>query len=83
MENRIAFVCIIVKNRQSSLALHGLLHDFGQHIIGRMGIPYQQKDMSIISVIMDAPNDVISALTGKLGMIQDVTVKIAYAKGEE
>lgn len=79
MEIRIAAVSIIVENPDSVEKLNNILHDYGRYIIGRMGIPYQKRDISIISIVMDAPNDVISALSGKLGMLPDVTAKTVYS----
>lgn len=80
METRVALIGIVVENLNSVEKLNGLLHDYGQYIIGRMGIPYEKKGVSIISVAMDAPQDVISALSGKLGMIDGVTAKTIYSK---
>lgn len=80
METRVALIGIVVENLNSAEKLNGLLHDYGQYIIGRMGIPYEKKGVSIISVAMDAPQDVISALSGKLGMIDGVTAKTIYSK---
>lgn len=64
METRIALVGIIVENKESAQRINGILHEYGEHIIGRMGIPYPKRNISVISVVMDAPNDVISALSG-------------------
>lgn len=80
METRVALIGIVVENLNSAEKLNGLLHYYGQYIIGRMGIPYEKKGVSIISVAMDAPQDVISALSGKLGMIDGVTAKTIYSK---
>lgn len=80
MESRIAAVSIIVESSDSVERLNSLLHDYSRYIIGRMGIPYQKRNISIISVVMDAPSDVISALSGKLGMLPNVTAKTAYSK---
>ena len=80
METRIAAVSIIVENADCVENLNNILHDYSKYIIGRMGIPYPKRKISIISVVMDAPNDVISALTGKLGMLPNVTAKTAYSK---
>ncbi len=80
METRIAAVSIIVENTDSVEKLNNLLHDYGRYILGRMGIPYPKRNISIISIVMDAPNDVISALSGKLGMLPDVTAKTLYSK---
>jgi putative iron-only hydrogenase system regulator len=80
MENRIALVGIIVENPDSVEKLNSILHEYGKYIIGRMGIPYAKRNVSIISVVMDAPQDVISALSGKLGMLPNVTTKTVYSK---
>lgn len=78
METRLALIGIVVSRREATAKLNELLHDYGQYIIGRMGVPYQNKEVSIISVIIDAPQDSISALTGKLGMLPDVSAKTIY-----
>lgn len=80
METRIAVVSIIVESPDSVEKLNHILHDYGKYIIGRMGIPYHKRNISIISVVMDAPNDAISALSGKLGMLPNVTTKTVYSK---
>ena len=80
METRVAVMSIIVENQDSVERLNGLLHDYGEYIIGRMGLPYREKQISIISVAVDAPNDVISALSGKLGMLPGVSTKTIYGK---
>lgn len=80
MENRVAAISIIVEDRESVEALNSLLHDYGEYIIGRMGIPYRQKGISIICISMDAPTDRINSLTGALGRIPGVTAKAAFAK---
>ena len=80
METRVALIGIIVENSESTAQLNALLHDAGQYIIGRMGLPYRAKGVNIISVAMDAPGDVISALSGKLGRLEGVTAKTAYPK---
>ena len=80
METRIAVMGIIVENINSVEELNRLLHQSGKYIIGRMGIPYREKGISIISVAIDAPNDVISALSGKLGMLPGISTKTIYAK---
>ncbi|MBR2409222.1 MAG: iron-only hydrogenase system regulator [Lachnospiraceae bacterium] len=79
METRVAVMGIIVQDLQSAERLNGILHEYGQYIIGRMGIPYRQKDISILSVAVDAPQDTISALAGKIGRLPGVSVKTAYA----
>jgi len=80
METRIAVIAIIVEDSSSAVEINSLLHEYGTWIIGRMGIPYPSKNVSLISVAIDAPADTISALTGKLGRIGGVTVKTAYSK---
>lgn len=83
MDFRIAAVSIIVESPDSVEKLNAILHDYSKYIIGRMGIPYQKRSISIISVVIDAPSDVISALSGKLGMLPNVTAKTAYSKSFE
>ena len=80
MEGRIAQISVIVESASSVERLNSILHDYGQYIIGRMGIPYKKSNVSIISIVMDAPPDVISALSGKLGMLPDVSTKTLYSK---
>ena len=80
METRIAAVSIIVENPDVVDKLNNILHEYNPYIIGRLGLPYRQRGISIICIIMDAPNDVISALSGKLGMLPDVTSKAVYSK---
>ena len=79
METRVAVIGIIVKETESAGRLNGLLHDYGNYIIGRMGVPYQKRGINIVSIAIDAPNDVISALTGKIGRLPGISVKAAYA----
>ncbi|MBR2562947.1 MAG: iron-only hydrogenase system regulator [Eubacterium sp.] len=79
METRVAVIGIIVKDTESTGRLNALLHEYGSYIIGRMGIPYQQRGINIVSIAIDAPNDVISALTGKIGRLPGINVKAAYA----
>lgn len=81
MENRIALIGIILETRESVDKLNHLLSEYGQYIIGRMGIPYREKGIHIISVAVDAPANVISALSGKLGMLPGVSTKTVYGKG--
>lgn len=80
METRIAIIGIIVENIESAEKINSVLHEYGKYIVGRMGIPYRERKLSVISIIIDAPNDVIGALSGKLGMIPNVTVKTVYSK---
>lgn len=79
METRVAIIGIIVENPDSVTALNALLHDYGSYIIGRMGLPYLQKGINIISVAIDAPQDVISALSGKIGRLAGISAKTAYS----
>ena len=69
METRLALIGIVVENNESAKKLNEVLHEYGEYIIGRMGLPYRKRSISVISVVVDAPADVISALAGKLGMI--------------
>ena len=78
-ETRVAVIGIIVENQESVEKLNALLHDYSPYIIGRMGVPYREKDISIISVAVDAPQDAISALSGKIGKLPGVSVKTAYS----
>ena len=80
METRIAIIGIIIYNNESAEKINSILHDYAEYIIGRMGIPYKTKNLSVISIIIDAPNDTIGALSGKLGMIPDISVKTMYSK---
>ena len=79
METRIAVMGIIVENMDSVEKLNLLLHDYRIYIIGRMGIPYKDKGISIVSVAVDAPQDVISTMTGKIGNLSGISVKTAYS----
>ena len=82
METRIAVIGIVVECEDSVEALNEILHQYRQYIIGRMGVPYRQRNLSIISIAVDAPQDVISALSGKVGKLPGVTSKTAYAGGK-
>lgn len=77
---RIALIGIVVENSDSVEQLNSLLSQYGNYIIGKMGIPYREKSLSIISIAMDAPNNVISALSGKIGMLPGISSKTIYAK---
>lgn len=70
---------IIVEKLNSVEALNSLLHEYGQYIIGRMGLPYREKEINIVSIAIDAPQDTIAALAGKIGVIDGVSVKTAYS----
>jgi putative iron-only hydrogenase system regulator len=80
METRIAVIAIIVEDGESIAKMNKLLHEYSSYIIGRMGLPYREKHVSLISIDIDAPMDVISALTGKLGNLEGISVKAAYSK---
>jgi len=80
MENRIALIGIIVENKNSVEKLNKILHEYGDFIVGRMGIPYRDRGISIISIVVDAPANIISALSGKLGMLPGVNTKTMYSK---
>ena len=80
MESRVSVISIILKNEEAATAVNELLHEFRQDIVGRMGIPYRDRGVSIISVVLDAPGDVTSALSGKLGMQEGVSAKTLTAK---
>ncbi len=80
MDTRVVLLGIIVENTAAVEALNALLHSYGQYIIGRMGLPYREKKLHIISIVLDAPTDIISALSGKIGMLPGVTAKALYAK---
>ena len=79
METRVALVAIIVRENASVSALNELLHPYGSYMVGRMGVPYRSRGVNIISVAMDAPADVISALSGKIGKLPGITAKTVYA----
>jgi len=81
-ENRIALVGIIVEDLSATEKINAVLHECAGFIVGRMGIPYRSRHVSIISVVVDAPCDVISSLSGKLGMLPGVNVKTVYTKGK-
>ena len=79
METRVAVMSIIVEEEETVEALNRILHDYGGYIIGRMGIPYRQRGINIISIAIDAPQDTISALSGKVGKLSGVSVKTAFS----
>ena len=83
MEERIALVGIIVENPDSVEQLNAILHEYSGSIIGRMGIPYREKNLSIISIAMCASNSTISAMSGKLGMLPGVSTKTVCARTAE
>jgi len=79
MESRVALVGIIVEKRDAAEQVNAVLHDYAPYILGRMGLPYREKGISIISVAVDAPQDVISTLSGKIGRLDGVSTKTAYS----
>lgn len=83
METRIALIGIIVEDNEEADKLNSILHEYRKYIIGRMGLPYREKGISIISIVIDAGNDVISSLSGKLGMIKGINVKTMYSKSKK
>lgn len=80
MDTRIALIGIIVEDNENTEKLNSILHEYREYIVGRMGIPYKEKNVGVISVVIDASNDVISSLSGKLGMIKGINVKTLYSK---
>ena len=80
METRVAVMSIIVENTSSVEELNGILHEYREYIIGRMGLPYKPKNINIISIALDAPQDTISALSGRIGNLDGVSVKAAFSK---
>ncbi len=79
METRVALLSIIVEEPSSVPRLNEILHEYGEFIIGRMGLPYRERNINIIAIAMDAPQGVISALSGKIGKLNNVTVKATYS----
>ena len=78
-ETRVAVMGIIVEDTDSAEALNSVLHEYAPYIIGRMGVPYRKKNISIVSIALDAPQDTISAVSGKIGRLKGVSVKTAYS----
>ena len=79
METRIAVISIIVENTDSVEKLNAILHKYGQYMVGRFGLPYRQRGINIICVVMEAPQDKISAMSGKIGRLNGVTAKATYS----
>ena len=79
METRVAVIGIIVENKESVPKLNELLSEFGDYIIGRMGIPYHKKNINVISIAIDAPQDVINTLSGNIGRLEGIYAKTAYS----
>lgn len=80
MNSRVALIGIVVEKAKSVEALNRILHEYGSYIIGRMGIPYAKRNINIISIAVDAPSDIISALSGKLGRLDGISTKAVYSK---
>lgn len=79
METRVAVMSIIVENGEMVERLNAILHAYGEYIIGRMGIPYRKRKVNIIAIALDAPQNTISALSGKIGSLSGISVKTAYS----
>lgn len=79
-ETRIAVLSIIVENTDTTAELNDIIHEYAEYMVGRMGIPYRARDINIISLVVDAPQNVISTLSGRIGRLEGVTSKVAYAK---
>ncbi len=82
MKTRVAVMAIILESRENAEQLNTVLHDYREYILGRMGLPYTKHDINIISVALDAPQDIINSLAGKIGRIEGVNVKTAYSNNE-
>jgi len=80
METRVVIIAIIVEDLESVSAVNSLLHEYAEHIIGRMGLPYRTRNMNIISVVLDAPHDAVSTLSGKIGRLKGVSAKTVYSR---
>ena len=79
MDSRVAVMSIIVEDQAVAEKLNAILHEYGEHIIGRMGIPYRKRNINIISIALDAPQNTISAMAGKVGSLPGISVKTAYS----
>lgn len=80
METRIAIIGIIVEDIGSTGKINDILHDYGMYVVGRMGIPYRERNLNIISIALDAPSDVINTLAGKIGKVPGVSAKTMYSR---
>lgn len=78
-ENRLALLAIIVEDSSNTAQMNALLHEYAPYIIGRMGIPYRQRDIALVSIAMDAPAEIINALTGRLGRLAGIRAKAVYS----
>lgn len=79
-EKRLAVISVIIEKREQSAKVNSALSDYGDYIVGRMGVPYKERGVSVICVIIDAPNEVINSLTGKIGMLDGVSAKTLMSK---
>ncbi len=79
-ENRLAVISIIVEDRTESPKINALLSEYGGYIVGRMGIPYKEKSVSVLCVVIDAPAEILNTLTGKIGMLNNVSAKMLMSK---
>lgn len=77
-ETRVALIGIVVDDTRSAAGINELLHEYSEYVVARMGVPYRKKNISIMSVVLDAPNDIINALSGKLGQLEGVSTKTIY-----
>ena len=80
MEDKIAVIAIIVKDTEATEKVNSVLHEFRDFVVGRLGIPYRKKQVNVISVVVDAPQEIINSLSGKLGMVEGVTSKVLTTK---
>lgn len=80
LEKKLSVISIIIEDMEASASINDLLHQFGKYVVGRMGIPYKEKELSIICVVVDAPADITSSLSGKLGMLKGVSTKTITSK---
>lgn len=80
MDNRLVLLGIVVEEPTAVEPLNNLLHEYRNYVVGRMGIPYRERNVSLISIVLDAPADAINTLSGKIGMLPGVTAKAVYAK---
>ena len=80
MESRIAIIGIIVEDIDASSKVNDILHDYGMYILGCLVIPYHEKEVNIISIAIDAPQDIINTLAGKLGKVEGISAKTTYSK---
>ena len=79
-ENRLAVISLIIENRDRSPEINAILSEFGEYVVGRMGVPYKERGVSVICVIVDAPAEVVNSITGKIGMLEGVTAKTLMSK---